>query len=71
MMVKMNESKLLTIAQIEDFLAANSLIEFTKFGDDTERYADICNVLKRFDYRNRPRVEKSILRHYLGHIIIA
>ena len=67
-MIKMNESKLLTIPQIKDFLAASSLIEFTKFGDDTERYAFICSVLKRFDYRSRPRVEKGILRRYLWHI---
>ena len=49
----MNESKLTTIAQIEDFLAATPDIEFSGISDarDVERYAHISRVLKRFDTR--------------------
>ena len=54
----MNESKLCTIEQIEQFLNASALVAFSKSteGDDAERYAHISRVLKRFDY---PRLCKA------------
>ena len=33
MVINMNESKLCTIIQIEAFLAASSLVEFSEFGE--------------------------------------
>ena len=67
MVINMNESKLCTIEQIEHFLRASALIEFSKFGDDTERYAHISRVLKRFDYPRRTKRERGVLRRYLQH----
>ena len=63
----MNESKLCTIEQIEDFLRGSTLVEFSKYGNDIERYAHISRVLKRFDYPHRTRRERGVLLHYLQH----
>ena len=51
----MNETKLTTILQIEQFLAAMPEIEFTSISDarDVERYAHISRALKHFDYLRR------------------
>jgi len=50
MMINMNESQLRTIVQIEQFLKSSALVMFSAHGDDTERYAHISCVLRRFDY---------------------
>jgi len=65
MVINMNETRLTTIAQIEEFLRANAVIEFLPWGDDAERYAHISRVLKRFDYAQRTRLERGILLRYL------
>jgi integrase len=44
MMINMNETKLCTIEQIEQFLSGCTQIEFTKSGDDNERYEHISRV---------------------------
>ena len=63
----MNESKLTTIEQVEQFLAATPEIEFSGIADvgDTERYAHVSRVLKRFDYPARCKRERGVLRQYL------
>lgn len=63
----MNETQLCTIEQIEQFLAGSSAVVFTGYGEDTERYAHISRVLKRFDYPRRSKVERGVLRNYLQH----
>ena len=45
----MNETQLCTIEQIEQFLSGSASIEFSTAGNDSERYAHISRVLKRFD----------------------
>ncbi len=67
MVINMNETRLETIEQIEQFLSANSLIEYSASGDDNERYAHISRVLKRFDYPRRSKRERGILHRYLQH----
>lgn len=67
MVINMDESKLRTIAQIEDFLLGNQFVVFSKHGDDIERYAHICRVLKRFDYSRCLKRERGLLRRYLQH----
>jgi transposase InsO family protein len=67
MVINMNESKLCTIEQIEQFLKASTLVEFSAHGDDTERYAHISRVLKRFDYPQRNKRERGVLLEYLRH----
>lgn len=63
----MNETRLDTIRQIEQFLSASATIEFSASGDDSERYAHISRVLKRFDYPRRTKRERGLLRRYLQH----
>lgn len=61
----MNETRLCTIEQIEQFLSGCTQIEFTKSGDDSERYEHISRALKRFDYPRQGRREKGVLLKYL------
>jgi hypothetical protein len=65
MVINMNETRLTTIGQIEEFLRANAAVDFLPSGDDAERYAHISRVLKRFDYPQRTRYERGILLRYL------
>lgn len=61
----MNEERLCTIEQIEQFLSASASIEFSASGDDSERYGHISRVLKRFDYPRRGKRERGVLLRYL------
>lgn len=67
MVINMNESKLCTIEQIAQFLAASAEVAFTAHGDDVERYAHISRVLKRFDYHQRNKHDRGVLLRYLQH----
>ena len=67
MVINMNETRLCTIEQIEQFLSASAQIEFSAHGDDVQRYEHISRVLKRFDYPRRPKRERGILLKYLRH----
>lgn len=63
----MDESKLSTIAQIEAFLGASDQVTFAAHAGDTERYAHISRVLRRFDYPRRDKRERRVLLAYLRH----
>jgi len=65
MMINMNETRLCTIEMVEQFLSGCLQIEFTKSGDDSERYEHISRVLKRFDYPRQGKREKGVLLKYL------
>lgn len=67
MVINMNEERLETIEQIEEFLSGSAAIEFSVAGDDSERYGHISRVLKRFDYPQRSKRERGILHRYLQH----
>ncbi len=67
MVINMNEARLTTIEQIEQFLAGSDGVEFSTAGDDAERYGHISRVLARFDYPRRNRRERGVLRRYLQH----
>ncbi|WP_265705558.1 hypothetical protein [Verminephrobacter aporrectodeae] len=67
MVVNMDETRLTTIAQIEQFLGASAVVQFTPSQDDEERYAHISRVLKRFDYPRLGKADKGVLLRYLGH----
>ena len=64
----MDESRLSTIGQIEEFLSASTQVEFSAHSGDTERYAHISRVLRRFDYPRRNKRERGVLLAYLRHI---
>jgi hypothetical protein len=66
MVINMNEERLGTIEQIEQFLSAGAPIEFSASGGDNERYGHFSRVLKRFDYPRRGKRERGILLRYLA-----
>ena len=65
----MNETKLRTIAQLQDFLKAIPQVSFSGVDekDKDERYAHISQVLKRFDYPQRKKHERGVVLAYLQH----
>ena len=65
----MNETKLRTIAQLQDFLNATPEVSFSGIGvkDDSARYAHISRVLKRFDYPHRKKSERGVVLASLQH----
>ena len=63
----MDETRLRTIEQLEDFLSASGSVAFTAAGNDGERYAHISRVLLRFDYPGRSKRERGIVLRYLQH----
>lgn len=67
MVINMDETKLSTIVQLQEFLAATPEICFTKpIGDsDTQRYEHISRVLKRFAYRQCNKMERGVVLAYL------
>jgi transposase InsO family protein len=67
MVINMDESRLTTIEQIEQFLSGSAEVTFSAFGNDTERYAHISRVLSRFDYPRRNKRERGALLAYLRH----
>jgi hypothetical protein len=67
MVINMNETRLDTIEQIEQFLSGSASVAFTASGDNADRYGHISRVLKRFDYPQRTKRERGILRRYLQH----
>lgn len=67
MVINMDESRLRTIEQIEQFLSASTLVAFSKHAGDSDRYEHITRVLKRFDYPQRNKRERGVLLRYLRH----
>ncbi|MEO7031280.1 MAG: hypothetical protein ABI351_04070 [Herbaspirillum sp.] len=63
----MDETKLRSIAQLEEFLKATPDISFTRIAGtaQNERYAHISRVLKRFDYPHRKKSERGVVLAYL------
>jgi hypothetical protein len=58
--INMNEERLETIEQVEQFLSASAPIEFSTNGDDSERYGHINRVLKRFDYTGCGKQDRGV-----------
>lgn len=67
MVINMNETRLCTIEQIEQFLGASAQIDFSAHGGDLERYAHIGDVLKRFGFHQRNKHGRGVLLRYLRH----
>ena len=63
----MDETKLRTIAQLQEFLDATPEVSFTAAaGDgDAQRYEHISRVLRRFDYPQRSKRERGVVLAYL------
>jgi hypothetical protein len=67
MVINMDEAKLRTIAQLQEFLDATQKISFTGTpGDaDRQRYEHISRVLKRFAYPALGKGERGVVLAYL------
>ena len=65
----MDETRLRTIEQLEEFLRATPEVVFTASGAggraDNQRYEHISRVLARFDYPQRNKRERGVLLAYL------
>ena len=64
MVIDMDETKLRTIEQLKEFLAATPLVAFSGHGEDAgdgQRYAHVSRVLKRFDYPQRNKRERGVV----------
>ena len=72
MVIDMDETKLRTIGQLEEFLAATPEVAFSTRGvvcdGDRSRYEQISRVLARFDYPRRNKRERGVVLAYLRHI---
>ena len=64
----MDEAKLRSIAQFQDFLNATQELSFTSApdGGDQQRYEHISRVLKRFDKPGLGKVERGVMLAYIG-----
>lgn len=63
----MDEAKLRTIAQLQEFLNATQEVSFTvgPGGSDQQRYEHISRVLKRFAYRALGKADRGVVLAYL------
>ena len=65
----MDETRLRTIEQLQEFLTATPEVAFTAppVGNaaDNQRYEHICRVLARFDYPRRNKHERGVVLAYL------
>jgi hypothetical protein len=69
MVIDMEETRLRTIEQLQQFLSATASVAFTASGVDGEaenqRYEHISRVLMRFDYPQRNKHERGVVLAYL------
>ena len=67
MVINMDESKLRTIEQLQEFLTATPEVSFTGTDDagDAQRYEHISRVLKRFDYPRCSKRDRGVVLAYL------
>lgn len=63
----MDEAKLRTVAQLQEFLDATQEVSFTGTpgNSDSQRYEHISRVLKRFEYPGRSKGERGVVLAYL------
>ena len=71
MVIDMDETRLRTTQQLEEFLRATPQVAFTAHGlagaGDNQRYEHISRVLARFDYPQRKKRERGVVLAYLRH----
>ena len=67
MVIHMNEARLTTIGQIEQFLNASISLEFSAADDDGGRYEHISLVVKPCDCPGRRKRERGVVLRSLQH----
>ena len=69
MVIDMDETRLRTMEQLQEFLKATPEVAFTAHGlggaADNQRYEHISRVLTRFDYPQRNKRERGVVLAYL------
>jgi transposase InsO family protein len=65
MVIDMNETRLCTLEQLQAFLQATALVQFSPAEGEDARYAHIEAVLKRLGYRRLGRKHKGLALRYL------
>jgi transposase InsO family protein len=65
MVIDMNDSALVTLDQIRDFLSGTTEVAFAQASDDATRYRFIAGVLARFGYPTLGRPDRGVVRRYL------
>ena len=72
MVINMDETRLRTIEQLEEFLKATPQVAFSAHKEgpagDNQRYAQISRVLARLDYAHRKKRERGVVLAYLRRI---
>ena len=63
----MDDRKLRTLEQIEEFLEGNNVVEFKRLEGD-KQYEWIGLVLRRFNYPELRRHQKGMIRRYLQKV---
>lgn len=61
----MSEQRLITLEQLERFLAGTAEVEFGGCGRDEDRYGHIGAVVRRFGYARLKRADKGLVMRYL------
>ncbi len=64
----MNEAQVRTLEQVHQVLNGTSALEFRGAKDDLGRYAWIESVLRRFDYRQLPRLQRGPVLDYVQRL---
>ena len=64
----MNEAQVRSLEQVRQVLAGTQSLEFSRAEDDEGRYAWIESVLRRFEYRQLPRVHRGPVLAYLQRL---
>jgi transposase InsO family protein len=65
MVIDMSEQKLVTLAQLRQFLEGTEGVEFHRCRGDDQRYGHIESVVRRFGYRGLGRADKGLVVRYL------
>ncbi|HEY6406039.1 MAG TPA: hypothetical protein VIY29_01085 [Ktedonobacteraceae bacterium] len=68
MVIDMNESRLDTVAQLRAFLEGTLEVQFCALNEDTQRYALITSVVRRFGYAYLRRADKGVVLRYLAQL---
>ncbi|HEU0200493.1 MAG TPA: transposase family protein [Burkholderiaceae bacterium] len=64
----MNETQVRTLEQVRQVLQGTEALQFRRPEDDAGRYAWIESVLKRFGYRQLPRVDRGAVLAYVQRL---
>ena len=68
MVIHMNDSRLATLEQIREFLAATVDVSFSSPADLAQTHLFVGKVLMRFKYSSRSKSERSLLFAYMQRL---